>query len=224
MCSTGCEVFNVQGPLHHGIAPTLGRYLKQKKSAQGKLAYVVFAGNDLGVFYNWYVFFSSCETNRLAPYSRTTTATAISGLKNSRKVYKGYTSYEDAHSAWDEFAGTGCLPHDVAVTLGSKPYPTPPISSTARVSAPPTTPKRRSASPLYLQTPYTPRSGPSSSTYGNRLIPIAMLSSPSPSTPISTQSRNAASLAVVREEAFRADQEDFWVVFTGAAPGVHQGR
>ena len=104
----------------------------------GKLAYVVFAGNDLGVFYNWYVFFSSCKTNRLAPYSRTATATAISGLENSRKVYKGYTSYEDAHSAWDEFAGTGCLPHDVAATLGSKPYPTPPISATARVSAPPT--------------------------------------------------------------------------------------
>ena len=41
---------------------------------------------------------------------------------------------------------------------------------------------------------------------------------------MSTQSRNAAALAIAREEAFRADQEDFWVVFTGTAPGVYQGR
>ena len=33
--------------------PTTGRYMKQAKSAQGKVAYVVYAGNDLGVFYNW---------------------------------------------------------------------------------------------------------------------------------------------------------------------------
>lgn len=56
------EVFNVQEQIHLVIAPTLDRYFKQKKSAHGKLAYVVFAGNDVGVFYNWYVFISSCET------------------------------------------------------------------------------------------------------------------------------------------------------------------
>jgi hypothetical protein len=157
---------------------------------------------------------------------------AIIGLENSRKVYKGYHSYEDAHSAWEGFTGTGLLPRDVAATLGSKPYPTPPISSTpTRVSAPvtPTTPRCRSASPLYLQTPYTPRSrhvstplgGPSSSTYGNRLIPIASPSRSPSSTPISMRSRNATALAAVQEEAIRADQEDFWVVFTGTSPGVH---
>jgi hypothetical protein len=61
------EVFNVQEPIHHtiaphAIAPPLDRYHKQNRSAHGKLAYVVFAGNDLGVFYNWWVFFSSCDT------------------------------------------------------------------------------------------------------------------------------------------------------------------
>jgi hypothetical protein len=54
------EVFNVQE--HLAITPTLDRYIKQKTSAHGKLAYVVFAGNDAGVFYNWYVFISSCKT------------------------------------------------------------------------------------------------------------------------------------------------------------------
>ena len=33
--------------------PLSDRYIKQKKSAQGKLAYVVYAGNNVGVFYNW---------------------------------------------------------------------------------------------------------------------------------------------------------------------------
>jgi hypothetical protein len=85
---------------------------------------------------------------------------------------------------------------------------------------------------FFLQTPYTPCSGhvftplggPSSSTYGNRLTSNVSPSNSPSSTLISTQRRNAAALAVVREEAFRADQEDFWVVFTGTAPGVYQGQ
>jgi len=31
------------------------RYVAQRKSSTGKLAYVVFVGRDVGVFYNWYV-------------------------------------------------------------------------------------------------------------------------------------------------------------------------
>ena len=35
-------------------SPTLvDRYVKQNKSALGKVAYVVYAGNHVGVFYNW---------------------------------------------------------------------------------------------------------------------------------------------------------------------------
>jgi hypothetical protein len=33
--------------------PIIERYTKQTKSALGKVAYVVYAGNDVGVFYNW---------------------------------------------------------------------------------------------------------------------------------------------------------------------------
>jgi hypothetical protein len=29
------------------------RYVVQNRSTNGKLAYVVFAGHDIGVFYNW---------------------------------------------------------------------------------------------------------------------------------------------------------------------------
>jgi len=174
---------------------------------------------------------------------RTAASIAISGLANTSKIYKGYSSYEGAHSAWDGFASTGRLPSDVAASLGSKPYPTPPIPSAPSVLAPPTTPQHvhlyihRSASPLISQTPLTPRSrcsvgtplGPSSSrtpaSAGNYLNTIQPTASPSASrTPMSMQSRNAAALVIAREEAFRADQEDFWVVFTGTAPGVYQGR
>jgi hypothetical protein len=52
----GGEVLNVQEDFHHAGAPTtVDRYFKQEMSAQGKVAYVVFSGNDVGVFYNWYV-------------------------------------------------------------------------------------------------------------------------------------------------------------------------
>jgi hypothetical protein len=42
----------LQDPGHTSF-PTPDRYFKQKKSALGKLAYVVYAGNNVGVFYNW---------------------------------------------------------------------------------------------------------------------------------------------------------------------------
>jgi hypothetical protein len=35
------------------IASNPNRYLKQRRSANGKLAYVVFSGHNVGVFYNW---------------------------------------------------------------------------------------------------------------------------------------------------------------------------
>jgi hypothetical protein len=166
---------------------------------------------------------------------RTAASIAISGLANSDKIYKGYSSYEGAHCAWDGFASTGQLPHDIAASLGSKPYPTPPISSAPPgILAPPTTPQHvhvrdhHSPSSLISQTPLTPRRGHSVATpFGpsSSRTPTSINTSPSaPRTPISTQSRNAAALAIVREEALRADKEDFWVVFTGIAPGVHQGR
>jgi hypothetical protein len=42
------------------------------------------------------------------------------------------------------------------------------------------------------------------------------------STSISMQCRSATALTIVHEEAFQADHKDFWVVFTGITPGVHQ--
>ena len=115
----------------------------------------------------------------------------------------------------------------MAVSLGSRPYPTPPILPfpvAPRVFSSPTTPRHTQASnPIRLRTPGTQHSGrddgfssPRTPRIGNRF-----LTSPSPS-PSSQITAVAALLA--REEAFRADLEDFWVVFTGAAPGVHQGR
>jgi hypothetical protein len=185
---------------------------------------------------------SYCEIFQLSFCLRTVASAAISGLANKKKVYKGYSSYEGAHSAWDGFASTSRLPHDVAATLGSRLYPAPPISSSPRIFAPPSTPQCSHAydhhvvSPHSLtSTPLTPctthgvptMTGPLSScspfSPGNHLVPPAVPRS-LPTTPTSTQSRNAAALAIAREEAFRADQEDFWVVFTGIAPGVHQGR
>ena len=39
-------------------------------------------------------------------FLRTAASMAISGLEDASKVYKGYISYHDAHSAWDEFVST----------------------------------------------------------------------------------------------------------------------
>jgi len=149
-------------------------------------------------------------------YSRTAASAAIFGLASSSKIYKGYSSYEDAHNAWDGFASTGRLPPDVAASLGSKQYPKPPTPSMCGVLAPPMTPQRahvynnHNASPLISQTPLTPHRGHSVGTLlgstssrtpastGNHLN--STRPTPSPSTP--TQSRNAAVAAIAREESF----------------------
>lgn len=150
---------------------------------------------------------------------RTAAALAISAVESSRKVFKGYVSYEAAHSAWDGFTTTGHLPSDVAMSLGTRSYPTPPIPSTpSRVSAPPSTPQRLIPMPLTPRSTYTPIKTvkPTVPRHCDTLSPSA------PSASI--QTRNTAALAIAREAAFQADQEDFWVVFTGTSPGVHQGR
>ena len=219
-----------------------GRYFKQKKSSHGKVAYIVYSGNEVGVFYNWYVFFFSVEHISKYLFPRTAASIAISGLEDDNKVYKGYSSYRDAHGAWDEFVNTGRLPGNVALLLGSKPYPVPPIlPALPHPLVPPTTPQRVRAynphsaspmSPIPSQTLFAPRSGHAAATSspsyapastGNHLnTPIVLPSTPP--APTSTQSRSAAALAIVLEEAHRANHEDFWVVFTGITPGVHQGR
>ena len=143
---------------------------------------------------------------------------ALSGLEDSRKIFKGYSSYHDAHSAWDEFATTARLPGDVVLSLGSKPYPIPPILSVPPCPlVPPTTPQRvhaynpHSASPIPSQTLFTPHSGHTvamplsshaSANTGNRLNTIRPIVLPSAlSTPTPMQSRNAAALAIAHEEA-----------------------
>jgi hypothetical protein len=181
--------------------------------------------------------FSSSVEHIKYLFSKTAASHAISGLEDENKIYKGYSSYHEAHGAWEEFVSTGRLPGDMALSLGSKPYPVPPILPAPpgpHPLVPPTTPQRvraynsHSASPIPSQTLFTPRSGhaaatPSSTSTGNRLnTPIVLPSTPS--TPTLPQSRSAAALAIVLEEALRADNEDFWVVFTGITPGVHQGR
>ena len=43
--------------LDHTSPPVMpDRYFKQPKSMHGKVAYVVYAGKEVGVFYNWYMF------------------------------------------------------------------------------------------------------------------------------------------------------------------------
>jgi len=152
--------------------------------------------------------------------SRTAASIAISGLANSSKIFKGYSLYEGAHHTWDEFASTSRLPSDIAVSLGSKPYPKPPTSSVPSVLAPPTTPQHvhmynnRNTSPLLSETPLTPcsRHGvgtlltPSSShtpaSTGNHLNTNQPTASPSTQrTPLSTQSQNAIALAIAHEES-----------------------
>ena len=142
------------------------------------------------------------EKYLLSSRPRTAAALAISGLDFSSRVFKGYNSYEAAHSAWDGFTSTGRLPVDVASTLGSRSYPTPPVAP------PPVTPQHQVPAYSILISPTPHRTH----------TPIKPAASPSyPNTSTSAQND-------VREGGFRADQEDFWVVLTGTDPGVHQGR
>jgi hypothetical protein len=94
---SGGEVPNVQEDFHRADAPTtVDRYFKQKRSALGKVAYVVFSGRDAGVFYNWYVFISHCNIYQLSFCLRTAASAAIYGLEDTNKVYKGYSSCAEA--------------------------------------------------------------------------------------------------------------------------------
>jgi len=43
---------------HTSLPAVPDRYSKQPKSTHGKVAYVVYAGKEVGVFYNWYVIIS----------------------------------------------------------------------------------------------------------------------------------------------------------------------
>jgi hypothetical protein len=50
------EFFNTRSPVSNtreGITATPKRFLRQSRSTNGKVAYVVFSGHDVGVFYNW---------------------------------------------------------------------------------------------------------------------------------------------------------------------------
>ena len=87
----------------------------------------------------------------IASHYRTATVQAISGLANSAKVYKGYSSCEDAHIAWEGFIKSGRLPIDVAVSLGSRPYPTPPILPAPHVLSSPTTPQHAQVSNHHIR-------------------------------------------------------------------------
>ena len=195
------------------------RYLKQKISTHGKLAYVVYSGCSAGgVFYNWYVHIissnlfanlklSSQDCSRASHFWARIFKQDLQRIFFLRScpfclgwVYKHWLPpiwccYELRYKA---------------VPYSSKPFGTSCFCFTQY----PTT-------FLYLfQMPLTPRGT-------HTVIPAASptaRSTQGPSTSTSTQGRNAVALAIAREEAFRADQEDFWVVFTGTAPGVHQGR
>ena len=90
---------------------------------------------------------SSFEFYSESLVTRTATSRAISGLESSCKVFKGYSTYKDAHAAWDGFTSTGHLLIDVAVSLGSRPCHIPHILLGAPHSH-------------YLSSPTTPRHDP----------------------------------------------------------------
>jgi hypothetical protein len=125
------------------------RYITQRRSGNGKLTYVVFAGHDIGVFYNWYVDYQCLTTLNKQCYRSMCSAAMISF---SNKVYKGYATYSEAHQVWGAFVNHNTLPPDILNGLYSRPRPLPPtlprpdIRGLAKPSSP--TPLQPSPTPL----------------------------------------------------------------------------
>jgi hypothetical protein len=213
------------------------RYVTQKRSANGK--HIVFAGHDIGVFYNWYVDhrYLMILNNR---HYRAACSAATNGFSN--KVYKGFSTYAEAHRVWHTFVDHGTLPSDVLNTLNGRPYPLPPTMPPPDIGGladPPTlTPLQAPAAtgrPIATPFVHHPEAFgmPSASRMRSRApdgltlrlettFSAATLSASAAVPKPATQKPNAQAGSSHKQRA--SDAEDFWVVLTGASPGVYQGR
>lgn len=206
------------------------RYVTQSRSSNGKLAYVVFAGHDIGVFYNWYV---DCQYHNLTILSnydhyRAACSAATSGFSN--KVYKGFGSYNEAHSVWHDFANRNVLPPDVLIGLNGRPAPLPPTVSQPNIGGLADPPfKSPLQAPATIGSPRRPIVTPffNCSQAEEAFKMPSALCTRSPAHDGLTLKIEATLPAATQNlvgSRKASDAEDFWVVLTGTSPGVYKGR
>lgn len=123
--STDDVFFQSDGFVQSGIITHSlpNRYVTQGRSSNGKIAYVVFAGHDIGVFYNWYVDYQYLTTLNNQCY-RAACSAAMTGFSN--KVFKGFATYAEAHQVWCAFVDHSTLLPNILNGLYDKPCPVPP--------------------------------------------------------------------------------------------------
>ncbi|KIK04922.1 hypothetical protein K443DRAFT_4279 [Laccaria amethystina LaAM-08-1] len=152
----------------------------------------------------------------------------------SNKVYKGYATYSEAHQVWGAFVNHNTLPPDILNGLYSRPRPLPPtlprpdIRGLAKPSSP--TPLQPSPTPLQALAATGHPLRPISTLFAHHPEAFGMPTtlstatiSASPSVPESAiQKMSTQDGSSSKQSA--SDAKDFWVVFTGASPGVYQGR
>ena len=104
-------------------------------------------------------------------------------------MYKGFTSYSEAHRVWNAFVDHNALPPDVSNSLFGRPSPLPPANPQPNIGG-----LADSPSPTPLRPSQTPLQALATTSLGRLQFPIV------------------------------SNAEDFWVVLTGAHPGVYQGQ
>ncbi|KAF9471070.1 hypothetical protein BDN70DRAFT_939221 [Pholiota conissans] len=211
-------------PLHE-------RYLQCQTSAEGFVAYVVFAGHECGVLYNW---------------NATRFVTASYGVN---ACFKGFFTHEEACRAWKHFVTLDILPADIVIGLGkppcARPIPPPYMEPTISGLHPqqPPGPFSLSPSPLIHSLPHphgesvyhqsfspcTPAPQPLAYPFPSGLnstpptMPHASTSSFSQSN-LMNDSVQATLLAPASMFDATPIDEQYFVVIVGQSPGVYLGN
>lgn len=121
-------------------------------------------------------------------------------------MFKGFASYREAHSVWHDFVEHGILPSDVIASLFDRPPPVPPTIPQCNIGG--------------LDIPPSPTTG----TIGSPRMPSLRPSFGSLANPPSPTTPGSHPMPVFKRQASGAGDGDFWVVLSGASPGVYLGR
>jgi hypothetical protein len=152
----------------------------------------------------------------------------------SNKVYKGFSTYAKAHRVWRAFVNHNTLPPEILNYLSDRPHPlppTPPQPDIGGLADPSPTPVQAPAATEHAlrstATPFVHHPEAFGMPHSSRMqscVPDGLtltLEATLSASPADPQKLNTPSWADGKQRA--SDAEDFWVVLTGASPGVYQG-
>lgn len=157
----------------------------------------------------------------------TTRNVADRALHSCRKrSVKGFSTYDEAHAAWDNFMSKGYVPdgcsHPDPIDNKSVPFifPRPSQSSVSPFRSAPSTPSQQRPPPDSASSPFNAHYMASPSQGFPRPQPVQQ----PPATPTATRQRSTGLPMSTNSPIFEDDENNWWVVTTGAEPGVYYGR